>query len=206
MHDKIKELTDKIHREGLEKANKDAAEIIGKAKADAEEMINKAKKEAESIINNAQADAEKRAHRINSEIRLSSQQAILNLKKQISELIQTTVLKEPLSEAFNDKEFIKKLVETLVQNWTPETGEPDLRVMLPKDQLDAFDRYLKDKSMKILNKGISLSEYQGSGSGFEIQQKNGHFKINITDEAFEIFLKEHIKPQTLEFLYGGAEL
>lgn len=206
MHDKIKELTDKIHRDGVEKANRDGAEIIQNARSEAEALIADARKESEAILEEAKKKAEDVTRRIESEVRLSARQAIMNLRKEISELIQASVLKEPLSQAFDDQEFIRKLLETLVENWNPEKENNELQVMLHKDHLEEMGAYLRGKSGMIMNQGLSLREYNGSGKGFEIQPKNGHYKINITDEAFEIFLKEHFKPQTLDFLYGGKSL
>jgi len=203
MDHKIKELTEKIRREGLEKANKEAEEIIEKARNEAEEIINEATKKADSIIHSAKKQAEDISQRMTSEVRLSSQQAILNLKKEISELIQTSVLKEPLMQAFSDQKFVRTLLETLVKKWDPAKEEGGLQVFLPGDQLQETETYFRENLGAVLNKGISLGEYRGSGKGFEIQPEEGHYKINITDEAFEIFLKEHFKPVTLDFLYGG---
>jgi len=204
MHDKIKELTNKIHREGVEKANQEASEIIQNAKKEAEAIKNNANKEAEVIIAEAKMKSKDVSRRIESEVRISAQQAIMKLRKEISDLILASVLKKPLSQAFDDQLFIRKLLETLVENWNPEKENNELQVMLHEEQLSEMEEYLKTQSGMIMNKGLSLKEYNGSGKGFEIQPKNGHYKINITDEAFEIFLKEHFKPQTLDFLYGGS--
>lgn len=205
MHQKIKELTEKIHREGFEKANQESAEIIETANNNAEELIRNAEKRAELIIQQAKKQAEENARKIEAEVRLSSQQALINLKKEISELIQAGVLKEPLNQAFDDHHFIRKILETLVGNWNPCTDETDLHVMVPEDQLAEMDAYLKERSGRIMNKGLNLDRYSGTGKGFEIQPSNGHYKINVTDEAFETFLDEHFKPKTLEFLYGGRD-
>jgi V/A-type H+-transporting ATPase subunit E len=204
MHDKIKELTDKIHRDGVEKANKEASGIIQSAEKEAEALKDAAKKEAEKILNEARKKSEDISRRIESEVRISAKQAIMNLRKEISELIMASTLKEPLSQAFDDQLFIRKLLETLVENWNPEKENNELQVMLHEEQLSEMEEYLKTQSGMLLNQGLSLKEYNGSGKGFEIQPKNGHYKINITDEAFEIFLKEHFKPQTLNFLFGGS--
>jgi len=202
-HNKIKTLTDKIHREGLEKANIEAEKIIAGAREEAEKIINDARKEAGSITANARKEAEDISKKIRSEVRLSSQQAILNLRKEISELVQAEVLKEPLTEAFTDKTFVRDLLSTLVKNWNPCEGESDLQVLVPGDQMKEIENFFREKSGLVLNKGLSLRQYNGSGNGFEIQPKNGHYKINMTDEAFNSFLQDHFRPKTLDFLYGG---
>jgi len=205
MHHKLKELTEKIHREGFEKANEDSARIIETAHNEAEAITRDAEKRAEKIVQEAKKQAEENARKVEAEVRLSSQQALINLKKEISELIQAGVLKEPINQAFDDHHFIRKILETLVGNWNPCTDETDLHLMVPQEQLAEMDAYLKERSGRIMNKGLNLDKYTGSGKGFEIQPSNGHYKINVTDEAFESFLDEHFKPKTLEFLYGGRD-
>lgn len=202
-HNNIQKLTEKIHREGLEKANKEAEIIIAGAKEEAEEIITNAKKEAESLKDKARKEAEDSSKKIKSELRLSSQQSISSLKKEISELIQAEVIKEPLQEAFNDNGFVRDLLSTVVSNWNACQEETDLQVLVPANKLKEVENFFREKTGRVLNKGLSLGQYKGSGNGFEIKPENGHYKINMTDEAFNRFLKEHFRPKTLEFLYGG---
>lgn len=204
MHHKIKELTDKIHQEGFEKASQEAEKIIDQARKEAEKLTREAEEQAETIIANAKKEADAHAQRIDAEVRLSSRQALMALKKEISDLIQASVLKEPLNLAFEDQEFIRKMLETLIENWNPCSDESDLHVLVPGEQLEEMEAYLKEKAGRVMNRGLVLSQYGGTGKGFEIQPSNGHYKINVTDEAFEVFLKQHFKPRTMEFLYGGT--
>lgn len=206
MHDKVKELTEKIHREGVEKANEEAKQIVEEAKKEAEKIVEKAKKDAEKRVADAEKKAEDVSQKIESEVRLSSQQALLNLKKEITDLVQAEVLKEPLEDAFKDSAFLRDILTTLVKNWNAaDEAEEGLEVLLSADQLKKLEEYLKKKSGSVLNEGITLKEYPGVENGFEIQPRGGHYKITITDEAFEAFLGEHLKPKTMEFLFGGDQ-
>ena len=203
MHSKIKELTEKIQREGLDKANQEAERIIQSAKAEAERLVNDAKAEAEKIREKARKSAEDFSERIKSEVRMSQQQALVNLKKEITELIQTPVVKEPLEQSLNDREFMNKLLETMVKNWKNSSEDVNLQILLPKEHVESAEKYMKKKVNGLMNNGLVIKEYPGIKKGFEIQPHNGHYKISLTDEAFEHFIKEHFKPGTVEFLFGG---
>ena len=205
MHEKLKELTDKIQREGLEKANEEATRVINEAKSEAEKITGEARKKAATILEEAKKEAEHLGEKISSDVRLTSRQTLLNLKKEISEMIQTSVLDEPLKAAFDDKEFIKKLLVTLVKNWKSANEEGSLEVLLPKDQLEETEKYFREKESGLMKKGLIIREQPGLERGFEIQPQNGYYKISMTDEAFEAFLKEHFKPKTMEFLFGGKK-
>lgn len=203
MHSKIKELTEKIHREGLEKANEEAEKILRETRAEAEKIISDAKKEAEKIRNDARKEAEDFSEKTKSEVRMSQQQALAAFKKDITELIQAEVVKEPVKSSMDDKEFVQKLIETVVKNWKNDSEDVDLQVLLPKDQVESAEKYLRKKASDLMKNGLVVKEYPGISRGFEIQPENGHFKISMTDEAFEEFIREHFKPKTVEFLFGG---
>jgi hypothetical protein len=130
---------------------------------------------------------------------------LINLKKEISELIQASVIDEPLTAAFDDTAFIKTMLENLVKNWKSADSEGSLEVLLPKDQLKETEEYFRNKASSLMNNGLVLKENAELENGFEIQPVNGHYKISMTDEAFEAFLKEHFKPKTMEFLFGGKK-
>lgn len=202
-NNKIKKLTEKIHREGLEKANKEADEIISKAKDEAARIISKAEEDADSIRERADKEAGDIKEKFESEIRLSSRQAISSLRKEIGELIQAAVLKEPVEEAFDDSQFVSELLETVVKNWSPCDDDNELQVLLPEDKLKEVENFFRQRSSRVLNKGVNLKQYNGSGKGFEIMPDNGHYKISMTDEAFNSFLQEHFRKQTIDFLFGN---
>ena len=61
------------------------------------------------------------------------------------------------------------------------------------------DQFSKN-ALHWLNNGIDLKKINGIGAGFEIQPHNGHYKICMTDEAFETFLKENMRPIARQIL------
>lgn len=203
MHSKIKELTEKIQREGLEKANSEAERIKQDAKAEAEKLLSDAEKESEKIRENAKKESEDFIERMRSEFKMSQQQALTNLKKEITDIIQTKTIGEPVKSSLEDNEFINKLLETLIKNWKDSHESMDLELLLPADQLEDTEKHLKKKMSDLMKNGLVVKEYPGIKGGFEIRPQSGTYKISMTDEAFEMFIREYFKPKTVEFLFGG---
>jgi len=200
-NNKIKDLTDKIYREGIEKANEEAQLVISKSKKEASIIIDDATKEAARIVNQAEKDALHIAERIKTDLRLSSQQSLGVLRKEITELIQVKVLEEPLQKAFKDHEFMQKMLEMVINKWDPMNGDSGLDVLIPKDKIEETEQYYIKKVGTLLNKGLSFTADQNLKNGFEILPKNGNYKICVTDSAFEAFLSTHFKESISEFLF-----
>lgn len=198
---KIEELTRKIHREGLEKAQKEAEIILAEAKKEAARIREEAAAEAEKTTSGAKKEAEDLNGRMQAELRTSMQRTLAHLKKEIAELIQAEVIQKPLAGSMQSQELMSSLLETTVRNWNPNSDDQNLLVLVPQDQLDSAEKALKKNMAEALNKGLELKADPTLKSGFEIQPGNGHYKINMSDEAFEYLISEHFRKTILDFLF-----
>lgn len=199
---KIEELTRKIHREGLEKAQKEAEIILAEARKEAGRIHEDALSEADHIKSSAKQEAEELSRRMEAELRTSIQRTLAHMKKEISEMIQTEVIKKPLAESMNSKELMNKLLETTIRNWNACSDDHALNVLVPQDHLESAEAHLKMAMAEVMNNGLVLKADPSVSSGFEIQPANGHYKISMSEEAFESLIRDHFRPRTVEFLFG----
>ena len=199
---KIEQLTRKIHREGLEKAQKEAEIILAEARKEATHIREDAHSEAEKIISGAKNEAEQLSRRMHAELRTSMQRTLAHMKKEISEIIQVEVIKKPLAESMSSKEWMNRLLETAIRNWNACSEDHDLKVLVPADQLESAEAHLKKSMHEVMKNGLVLESDPTIGSGFEIQPSGGHYKISMSEEAFESLIREHFRPRTIEFLFG----
>lgn len=202
---KIKEIAEKIHREGLEKANRESERIIEEAKSSAKKIVEEARKEADQIREDAKHSAEELADRMKSEVRLSQQQALAHLKSDIADLIVSSVIDEPLKASLGNQDFMNELLESMVKNWKDSHDDADLQILVPEDQREQIEAHFKAHVKELLDKGLAVKSYPGIKKGFEILPGKGNYKISMSDEAFELFIKEHFKPKTIEFLFADKE-
>jgi len=203
MNDKIKELSQKIRKEGYEKAQDEARQLMRGAKREAEEIRQNANLEADAFLKKAKEEANRYTERVTADLKLSVEQILLNLRRDIGDLLLTKVIDEPLERSMNNSEFVAKLIEDAVRNWKEYNSDAELEILLPADAYTSvIDHFSKD-ARRWLNKGLELKAVSGIGAGFEIQPQNGHYKICLTDEAFEAFLKESLRPIAHKFLFEG---
>jgi len=202
MENKLQELTGKIYEEGIARAKEEADKILAEAKKEADDLKNKAKKEARQILDKAGKEAGELKKNVDSEVKLSARQAISSIKQHITELITTKTTDKAVKEAFNDKDFIKKIIETTVKNWNPGKNY-DLQLLLPKEDEKTLGAYFSSKQKDLLNGTIEVKFDDRMNTGFKIGPKDGRFLISFTDEDFENFFKTYLRPRTTQLLYGG---
>jgi len=204
MESKLQELTDKIFAEGVDKANQEAGKILEETRKEAEEMKKKADKEAADIIAKAKKEADELKKNTESEINLSARQAINSIKQQLTELITTKSAGEEIKKAFGDNEFIKRIIETAIKNWNREdAGSLDVAVLLPEKEEKELNDYFTKKQKSLLDAGLVLKFDESLESGFKIGPKDGSYQISFTEEDFENFFKNYLRPRTTELLYSG---
>ena len=203
MENKLQELTEKLYAEGIDKANQDADEIRRKAEEQAEEIKKEAKKEAESIVQDAKKQADEIKKNLESELKLSTSQAVTALKQKITNLITAKVIDKPVEETFSDSDFIKESVEKAIENWKPaEGGAADLTILIPGKSEEKLKSYFLSKENEILKKGFEVRFDDKLLSGFMIKPVEGGFKISFTDQDFKNFFKTYLRPRSSEYLYG----
>jgi V/A-type H+-transporting ATPase subunit E len=202
LNNKIRELTDKIRREGLEKAEAEASRIKEEAKKEALQIKENAEKESARILENARREAESYAERVKADLRLSADQSLLKLRTEIHEMLLTDVLKEPLEKNMNDPHFVSSLLKNVVENWKDCNEDASLEALLPGDLHHTAEEHFRKMAGHLLNNGLHLKPSKSISGGFEIRPTNGRYKISFTDEAFEVFLKENFRPVAKTFLFG----
>ncbi len=204
MENKLQELTQKLYNEGVEKANVEAEKILAEAKSEAEKLKQEAEKEAQKIIANANQKSAEIKKNVDAELNLAAKQTIRTVKQQITDMIVSKVIDEPVKKAFDDEKLVKEIIETVVKNWNPQKNEAiDLSVLLPTELEKEFTKFFTAKSGKELNANLELSFSDSIKGGFKIGPADGSYKISFSEDDFENFFKSFLRPKTIEMLYPG---
>ncbi len=200
---KLQQLTDKLYKEGVTKANKEAEEIIQNAKKEAESIQKKAKEEADKIREDADRHAAETQKKTETELKQAADQTRKTIMKEVTGMITSKVIDKPVEKAFQDSDFIKKVIETAIKNWDAGKSSVDLKVMLPEDLEKKVGDYLKQNAGKLMKDGLEIEVDPSVKAGFKIGPADGSYQISFKESDFENLFKQYLRPKTIEFLYGG---
>ena len=202
MTKKILELTQKIYNEGVEKAKKEAEQIIAKAKIEADSIINAAKNKEKDRIEQAEKQAVEIKKNADSEIRLAARKFISNLKQQITGLITTAQVEVPVKDAFKDEKFVKNIILTVIKNWNPQKPEElNISLLLPQKEEKELTDFFNNKAKELLDSGLEINFEPNIKSGFKIGPKDGSYYISFTDKDFENYFKSYLKDRTKKMIF-----
>ena len=200
MTSKIQQLTETIYNEGVQKAKEEAEAILKEARENAAAIEKEAQKEAEKKVADAEDKAQELKKQVDSEIKMTLNQAVSAMKQEITSLITMKVIQPPVKELFSDKDFLQKLISTVVKGWM-EKESFDVKVILPEQNREQLETYFKNNLADELNNGLKVSFAQNMKSGFKIGPADESYLISFTDEDFANFLKGYLRPKTSQLLF-----
>ena len=194
--DKIQELTSKLYSEGIEKGKEEAEKIINEAKALSNRIIEDAKNKAREIVAAAEKEAKELKSNTEAELKLYASQAIEALKTEIVNLVTDKLAKSNVKAAFEDKEFMQKVILELVKNWAR-----DEKLVIGVENAEALKNYIAANAKGLLEKGLKIESVSGIKTGFILAPEDSTYKVKFGEEEFVEYFKEFLRPQIRELLF-----
>lgn len=196
MDQKIRELTDKIFNEGVEKGREEADKILAEAQKKSMEMLEDARREAEAIRKNAEKGRDELKSNTTSELKLYTGQTIQALRTSIADTITDKVVSEAVSKSVSDPSFLQGLIAKIVSNWTP--GE---EIVIETADAKALEAYFAKEAKDLLDKGLVIKEAVGRATEFTIKPQNGSYKIDFGESELVELFKSFLRPRLVEMLF-----
>ncbi|HKI90143.1 MAG TPA: hypothetical protein VKA38_14030 [Draconibacterium sp.] len=207
MTNKVQELTEKIYNEGVNKAKVDAEKIITEAKKEAEKIVQTAHKQKEEMLADTKKEIAELKKNTDAEMQLAARQFMSLIKQQVTNAITTAQVKDSVKEAFNDTDFLKNLIITMVKNWNSQNQEhPELRLLLSEKEENNLSDFFESKAISELNKGIEIKWDEKIKNGFKIGPQDGSYILRFSDTDFENYFKKYFKERTRNLLFEKKQV
>lgn len=199
MDNKIQELAEKIYKDGVEKANDQAEQIISKAESRREEILSGAHREAKEIIQDAEKEVMAMKERAEAEIRTSVTNAGEALKSEITNLLTNQSVDAGVNEALKDPDVLRSVVLKMAERMVSDGGNG---VEISTEDAESLRAFFQSKAADLLDKGVTIESVNGKKNTFEIAPKDGGYKMTVSPEAFSEYFKDFLRPRMRELLYG----
>jgi len=197
---KLKELTDRLYGEGLEKGRVESERLVSQAKAEAEAILEKAKAEAAKIVKEAETKAADTAKNSMTEISLAGKQALAKIKTEIADVVIAKSVGAGVSEVVVDCEFVKQLLLAVASAWN-NGAKVELKALLPEAMEAKFSKAFEASAKQLLDAGIEVGYSKDVRNGFKVGQKGGGYYIAFTDESFAALMQEYLREKVAKLLF-----
>lgn len=197
MAEEIKDLIEKIQREGIKIAQDQADQIKNQAEIDAQKIISEAKNQAQRIIEQANTQAKKLDDSTQASLKQSGRDLLISLKKEINAML-AGLIKIDMHQILTTNE-LTKIIETLIKNAPLSLGSEVIVSLNSQDKEKLEKEFFKQLSQN-LKKQIVLKSVDNIESGFIISFDAGKSIFDFSDTALVEYITSFLKPELSKIL------
>ena len=198
----LQALLDKIHTEGVDKANAEAKRIVATAETQAKATVTEAEKQASELAAKAERDSQAFARRATETVRQAARDVVLSVEKAILKQLETLLLTE-ITRSLDKPDKLASLTEAAVGAYLAG-GQKDLTVCLSEKAADVANA-LRQTFAKEAQAGVTLVLDPDTDAGFRIQLDRGRVEHDFTATAITEAIAQHLRPRLAALLQNKEE-
>ena len=194
MPEELQSLLEKIQEDGVKKADLEKEKILSDAKAEAEKIIADAENKSKEIIKKSEEKAKNDLERAENSIRQAARDIALALNSELQERL-TAVAKECVGNTMTP-EFMGEVILKMQESYLAKsTGEPDIEVLLTKNDLEKVEKLMKGAMFDSLKKRPEFSMGHDFGAGLKIGFKGDDLFFDFSDEVIAELICAYVGPK-----------
>lgn len=184
----LQQLLEKIQRDGVDKAQREAELLLEAARAKAQSILDAAKTEADKATAFARQEADAFVRRAEDTIRQSARDTLLNVEKSVTDLFSKLLLAE-VNAALSSTELVAGLAVESVRAYLGGAGTAE--VSAAAKLADVLRAKLAAEAVT----GVSVVIDEAAGTGFRIRLANGRIEHTFTGAAVADALAKQLRPR-----------
>ena len=199
MPEELQSLLERIHKDGVEKADGEAAKIVEEARTKSAEITSEAERKAEETRQQAEKDADVQAERGRRALEQAARDVVLSVGSSLDKLLESLVSKKVAAEMKGDT--LRDLIVNVVQTYTK--AGPDgarLDVLLPEEKREEIGKAVLSILSKELSSGVEIRGDGSVVSGFRVSMEDNRIEHDFTGEAIADALCQLVRPHLGEIV------
>lgn len=184
MSEDLQSLLEKINRDGVQKAQAQADEIVAAAKAKAAALVADAEKSAAAVKADAEKASAAYAERANETIRQAARDIVLDVKKSVDAML-CRLLTEDVNAALSDPASVRNLVAEAIATFA---SKGDIEVAASSKLAEALKAQLAAKG------NFTVVTDETLETGFSVKVDGGRVEHAFTGMVIAEELAKRLRP------------
>lgn len=199
----LQSLLERIQKEGVDRAEAQAAEIVAAARRQAHDIVSEAKRQADETVTAGERDAEVFMERATTALEHSARDFLLQVQHNLETLFLENVRGE-LSDSLTP-ELMTQLVSELVQSYADSSDEERrIDVRLAPGDYQRFVDIFMDKYRAMIGAGVEIHADDRIRRGFRVSFQEGNLYHDFTLEALADALGAMLRPPLRDIVRRAA--
>jgi V/A-type H+/Na+-transporting ATPase subunit E len=203
MDEQLQGLLDRIRREGVERAEAEAARIVQEAEGRAAGIVAEAEREAATLRQAAEADATASLERGTIALEQAGRDFMLSLRQSIEAVLRETLC-ETVGRTLTPTVMAEILVRLADAYAAHDMNESRLDVLLSPEDRDAVGAIVMEKYRGLVGQGLALRLDERVDAGFKVSFVDYNLYHDFTAEGLAEALAPVLKPPLCDIVRRAA--
>jgi len=203
MDEQLQSLLDRIRREGVDRAEAEAASIIDEAEARAGRIVAEAEAEADGLRRQAEADAAASRERAEKALEQAGRDFLLALQKGIEAILRET-LRDTVATALTPDVVADMLVRLAEAYAAHDMNESRIDVLLAPEDRERLAALVMRQYRDLVNQGLTLRADERLDKGFKVSFVDDNLYHDFSLTALAEALAPVLKPPLGEIVERAA--
>jgi V/A-type H+/Na+-transporting ATPase subunit E len=202
MAEELQPLLEQIQKEGVEKAQKEASDLLAQAKEKAAQMVRDAEKKAGELIVKAETDAEVYTQRSTATLEQAARDVLITVGQGIENIL-ADIVSESTQEALK-VDVLEQMMVKMAQACAEHHGETRIELLISGEDQKELVKFFANKYREKMIHGIELHTDNEILKGFKVSFADDHVYLDFTQEAIAEALTAFLRPKLAEIVGRAA--
>ena len=199
----LEHLISKINQEGVEKGEKEAAEILGRAKERAAAIVAEAEAAAKAHMAKAERDSEGYVERSTRSLEQAARDLLIGVGQSIETMIQD-IATSATDEAL-DPRTLKRMMVKMAQAYAEKNGtESRIELLIGEQDQAEIVKFFARQYRRRLVSGLNITIDHGVRKGFRVVLENERVYHDFSKPAIAEALANFLRPHLAEIVHRAA--
>jgi V/A-type H+-transporting ATPase subunit E len=203
MAGELQPLLEQIRKEGVEKAEAQAAEIFAQAKAKAAQTVREAEAKAMELVAKAQADAAIYTERSTATLEQAARDLLITVGQGIGN-IMSDIIAESVDSSLKI-EVLEQMMIKMAQCCAERPDKSRIELLISKKDQDDLVKFFAQKYREKMVHGLELHVDNEILKGFKVSFADDHVYLDFTSEAIADSLTAFLRPKLAEIVSRVAK-
>ena len=199
----LEHLISRINQEGVEKGEKEAAEILGRAKERAAAIVAEAEAAAKAHMAKAERDSEVYVERSTRSLEQAARDLLIGVGQSIETMIQD-IATSATDEAL-DPRTLKRMMVKMAQAYAEKNGtESRIELLIGEQDQAEIVKFFARQYRRRLVSGLNITIDHGVRKGFRVVLENERVYHDFSKPAIAEALANFLRPHLAEIVHRAA--
>jgi V/A-type H+-transporting ATPase subunit E len=203
MAEELQGLLDRIQKDGVDRAEAEAAQITADAKARAKAIVAEAESQAKTLLERAAAESELFQKRSENAITQAARDVILSVGEAVTETFRAIVARQV--DSAMKTEALRGFIQEAIRAYTQAKGATAIEVLISETEQESVTAYFMKAFAEAMKSGLTIRGNRSVISGFTVTLTDKGVQHDFTGEALTEAIGKLLRPQLAKIVSNALK-